>query len=48
MLKTNCGSPYYVSPEICMKKPYNGIKTDIWSAGILLYLMLIRRYPFDA
>jgi len=29
---TRIGTPYYLSPEICMNKPYNA-KTDMWSLG---------------
>ncbi len=45
--KTQIGTPYYLSPEICSERPYNR-KTDIWSLGILLYEMLALRMPFEA
>ena len=32
------GTPYYVSPEMC-EKNYD-TKTDIWSCGIMAYLLL--------
>ncbi|XP_066924917.1 myosin light chain kinase A-like [Clytia hemisphaerica] len=41
-----CGSPSYVAPEILEFKPY-GIAVDIWSMGILFYLILCRYVPFD-
>ena len=40
-----CGSPGYVAPEILMKKSYNN-KVDIFSAGIILFIILSGRAPF--
>jgi BR serine/threonine kinase len=47
MLKTFCGSPHYASPEIISNEPYNGIKSDIWSCGIILYALVTGKLPFD-
>jgi NIMA (never in mitosis gene a)-related kinase len=44
---TRIGTPYYLSPEICMDKPYN-TKTDMWALGVVLYEMLMLCHPFDA
>eukprot|EP01022_Parablepharisma_sp_SALTPOND_P016793 TRINITY_DN2545_c0_g1_i1.p2 TRINITY_DN2545_c0_g1~~TRINITY_DN2545_c0_g1_i1.p2 ORF type:complete len:359 (-),score=36.97 TRINITY_DN2545_c0_g1_i1:610-1686(-) len=43
------GSPLYMAPEICHKKPYD-IKCDIWSCGILAHILLSGEmpYPVDA
>lgn len=41
-----CGTPSYMSPEIVQRRPYDGLKSDIWALGILLYKLLIGRYPF--
>lgn len=40
-----CGSPGYVAPEILMKKKYNN-KVDVFSAGIILFIILSGRAPF--
>ena len=46
LLKTGCGSPCYVPPEMVKEEQYNGALSDIWSAGIILYLMLCGNLPF--
>lgn len=38
LARTQIGTPYYLSPEICQQKPYNN-KSDIWSLGCVLYEM---------
>ena len=47
LCKTQIGTPYYLSPEICEGKRYNS-KTDIWSLGCILYELCTLRHPFDA
>ena len=47
LLKSSCGSPCYASPEMLSGKPYLGITTDLWSAGVVLYSMLVGSLPFD-
>jgi len=45
--KTTIGTPYYLSPEICMERPYS-FSSDIWALGCVLYEMAALRVPFDA
>ena len=47
LMTTQCGSPNYISPEVIQNKGYNE-KTDVWSMGVLLYLMLTGEFPFQA
>jgi serine/threonine protein kinase len=43
-----CGTPAYMSPEICNKEKYSGPATDMWATGILLYTILFGSQPFRA
>lgn len=45
-LNTYCGTPSYMAPEIAGKTSYEGWQVDMWSCGVLLYVMLCGSYPF--
>jgi NIMA (never in mitosis gene a)-related kinase len=45
--KTQIGTPYYLSPEVCLEKPY-AWASDIWAMGCILYEMCTFKVPFDS
>jgi calcium-dependent protein kinase len=44
MLTQRVGTPYYIAPEVLLKK-YNE-KCDLWSTGVTIYMMIAGRPPF--
>ena len=44
-LRTRCGTPVYVAPEIVRGVSY-GTKVDMWSLGVIMYILLAGYPPF--
>ncbi|XP_048736837.2 testis-specific serine/threonine-protein kinase 4-like [Ostrea edulis] len=45
--KTYCGSKSYAAPEILRGEPYDTQKADIWAIGVILYIFVTGKMPFD-
>ena len=43
-----CGTPAYMSPQLCQKQEYIVSGVDVWASGVLLYTMLFGYQPFRA
>uniref|UniRef100_A0A0E0L157 non-specific serine/threonine protein kinase n=1 Tax=Oryza punctata TaxID=4537 RepID=A0A0E0L157_ORYPU len=44
---THCGSPAYVAPEILLKRRYDAGKADVWSCGVVLFVLTAGYLPFN-
>ncbi|KAJ3259562.1 serine/threonine-protein kinase KIN2 [Boothiomyces macroporosus] len=47
LLSTFCGSLYFAAPELLSARKYVGPEVDIWSLGVILYVLTCGKVPFD-
>eukprot|EP00753_Platysulcus_tardus_P010607 PLAT2893.1.p1 GENE.PLAT2893.1~~PLAT2893.1.p1 ORF type:complete len:561 (+),score=309.02 PLAT2893.1:990-2672(+) len=47
MLRTECGTRGYMAPEVLSHRPYDGTAADVWSAGVIAFILICGFPPFQ-